>query len=73
MIRKHIIQGRYLRFFNMYMDIIPVGDRRIWGDDDGSDTVKSDPKSLLSQTVNKRHPLHLLILSETWTSLQSSV
>ena len=57
----------------MYTDIIPVGDRRIWGDDDGSDTMKNDPKSLLSQAINKRHPLHLLSISETWTFLQSSV
>ena len=57
----------------MYTDIIPVGNRRIWGDDDGSDTMKNDPKSLLSQAINKRHPLHLLSISETWTFLQSSV
>lgn len=43
----------------MCRDLTPIGDRRTWDGDDGSDTMKSDPKNLLSQEINKGHPLHL--------------
>lgn len=31
----------------MCRDLTPVGDRRTWDGDDGSDTMKSDPKKFI--------------------------